>query len=166
MDSAKRHNCHIKKLRLGYYLPTSVNDKEISPFCEGFIIMKHPRENFRNYISGVCCVSGYADDQGLLFYFFYLTFISMSYLLFLDSGTVNCIFNTTSGNNILNTVMNTGSYSGIEFACMVSIGQSILNPLCTMRRSRGEQGVQATKPEFNVGPLLARHRNGVSLAGR
>ena len=52
----------------------------------------------------------------------YLTFLSLSYLLVLDFGTVNCIFNTTSGNNILNTVMNTGSSSGNEFACMVSNG--------------------------------------------
>ena len=37
---------HIKSLQLGYVLLTSINDKVISPFREGFIFQKHRiREN-------------------------------------------------------------------------------------------------------------------------
>ena len=59
-NSAKRHICEVKKIRgLCCDLPISVNDKEISPFREGFIFTKlrifevsrklNPRENFRIY---------------------------------------------------------------------------------------------------------------------
>ena len=39
-NSNKRHICHAKILRLGHYLPTSVNDKVITLIPEGFIFMK------------------------------------------------------------------------------------------------------------------------------
>ena len=35
-NSVKRHICHIKKSRLGPDLPTSVNDRVISPFHKDF----------------------------------------------------------------------------------------------------------------------------------
>ena len=38
--SVQRHNCHVIISRQGHYLPTSVNDRVISPFREGFIFMK------------------------------------------------------------------------------------------------------------------------------
>ena len=39
-NSVKRHICQVKKSRLWHDLPTSVKDKEFSPFCEGFIFAK------------------------------------------------------------------------------------------------------------------------------
>ena len=39
VNNIKRPIFHIKNLRLGYNLPTSVNDRVILPFCEGFIFM-------------------------------------------------------------------------------------------------------------------------------
>ena len=36
----KRHTCHAKKSQLGHDLHTSVNDRVISPFREGFILPK------------------------------------------------------------------------------------------------------------------------------
>ena len=39
-NNLKKHIRHAKNLRLGYDLPTSVNNIVISPFREGFIFMK------------------------------------------------------------------------------------------------------------------------------
>ena len=36
-NSVKRHIFHVQNLRLGHDLPTSVNDRMISPFREGFL---------------------------------------------------------------------------------------------------------------------------------
>ena len=38
--NVKRHICHVINSRLGHDLPGLVNDREISPFCEGFIFAK------------------------------------------------------------------------------------------------------------------------------
>ena len=35
-----RHICHVKSLQLGHDLPTTVNDRVIPPFLEGFIFKK------------------------------------------------------------------------------------------------------------------------------
>ena len=39
-NSVKRHICKVKHSRLWHDLPTSVNDKEFSPFWEGLIFAK------------------------------------------------------------------------------------------------------------------------------
>ena len=39
-NSVKRYICCVKDSRLGYDLPTSVNDIVISSFCEDFIVTK------------------------------------------------------------------------------------------------------------------------------
>ena len=39
-NSAKRHICHVENSRIGHDLPTSVNDRVISAFCEGLIFTK------------------------------------------------------------------------------------------------------------------------------
>ena len=39
-NSVKSHFCQVKNLRLCRDLPTSVNDKEFSPFRKGFIFVK------------------------------------------------------------------------------------------------------------------------------
>ena len=39
-NSVNRHISHFKNLRLGNDLPTSVNDRVIAPFCQGFFISK------------------------------------------------------------------------------------------------------------------------------
>ena len=38
--SVERHICHVKKSRLGYDSPASVNDRTISPFRKDFIFAK------------------------------------------------------------------------------------------------------------------------------
>ena len=58
-NSVKRHICDVKNSRKGPDLPTSVNDRVILPFREGFIFTKlrncevsrnySPRENYRIY---------------------------------------------------------------------------------------------------------------------
>ena len=40
MNSNKRHIWDVNNLQLGHDLPTSVNDRVILPFCEGFIFTK------------------------------------------------------------------------------------------------------------------------------
>ena len=39
-NSVKRHISEAKHLRIGHDLPSSVNDRVISPFCKGFIFTK------------------------------------------------------------------------------------------------------------------------------
>ena len=39
-NSVKRHNCDVKNSRLGHDLPTSVNDRVILSFREGYILTK------------------------------------------------------------------------------------------------------------------------------
>ena len=39
-NSVKRHISHVKKLRTWHDLPSSVKDKELSPFLEAFIFAK------------------------------------------------------------------------------------------------------------------------------
>ena len=45
-NSVKKHICNIKNSRLGHDLPTLVNDRMISPSCEGFIFSN----SFKRYI--------------------------------------------------------------------------------------------------------------------
>ena len=40
MNSIKRHISHVKNSGLGHDLPTPVNDRVISPFCENKILAK------------------------------------------------------------------------------------------------------------------------------
>ena len=53
--SVKRHICHVKNSRQGHDLLTTVNDRVISPFCEGnfasakFHENKNPHKNFQIY---------------------------------------------------------------------------------------------------------------------
>ena len=44
-NRVKRHICHVKKIMKGHDLPTSVNDRVILPFCEGFIFERSFKEN-------------------------------------------------------------------------------------------------------------------------
>ena len=38
-NSVKRHICHVYNSRKEHFLPTSVNDRVISPFRKGFIFV-------------------------------------------------------------------------------------------------------------------------------